>query len=71
MLGCLAAHAAHRDAFDLSPLGKIWKLRLGESARPPALSGVAAQRDFGEGLYVVFADSSARAGAINAVNIDS
>ena len=64
MFGSFAPHAAHRNALDLAPFGKVGKLGLGEMPGARSLRSAcrADSNAFRISLDIVFADASTRAG---------
>src|SRR5579862_3123462 len=73
MFGSLAAYSADRNALDLSPLGKIWQLRLSElsSSRSLRSRRYRSEQRFRMRLDVVLADAAAGAGSFHTVNVDA
>src|SRR5712671_5547064 len=70
----LAANAAHGDAFDFPPLGKVRQLGRNEvsGARGRLSSGCrGSQNGFGVEFDIVFADASAGTGALDFVDVNT
>ena len=69
MLGSLAAYSAHRDAFDLSPLGEIRQRRLNKVSGTSCRGDGRRESRFGVGLHIIFTDTSTRTGTFHFVNV--